>query len=368
MNRPAIPFCLPLAILVVSLFTGTARAQEWSVDVAAGQTTFDPVSANVETSNLMGGVRYDAMSPRWVYGAVAAPLRAQDVFWAAAGTGGRFVLAGSETRGVSTGAELGGHGFAFRDPVAAQIGTGGTIEVVPFASVVAGAIRVDLRGGWRGHALSDAQGTVRRTVVEGGARVAYGSALRVGAETRWVRSDGASYPFVGTSLRYGGHTLRWWAQVGKWMSDSLDEMTWGAGAAIALNSRASVWTSLRQEAPDPLYWNAARRTWTVGFSTRLGRAPAMPLPNLRTEAGRVVIRVPVDEASTPDLWIAGSFNHWQPMRMERERDYWTIAIPLAPGVYRYAFRSGTGHWFVPASIAGRRDDGMGGHVAVLVVS
>jgi hypothetical protein len=37
-------------------------------------------------------------------------------------------------------------------------------------------------------------------------------------------------------------------------------------------------------------------------------------------------------------------------------------------VYQYAFRSTSGEWFVPASIAGRRDDGMGGHEAVLVVS
>jgi hypothetical protein len=44
-----------------------------------------------------------------------------------------------------------------------------------------------------------------------------------------------------------------------------------------------------------------------------------------------------------------------------------IRLPLAAGVYQYAFRSATGEWFVPTSIAGRRDDGMGGHVAVLVV-
>jgi hypothetical protein len=36
-------------------------------------------------------------------------------------------------------------------------------------------------------------------------------------------------------------------------------------------------------------------------------------------------------------------------------------------VYHYAFRSADGEWFVPASMAGRRDDGMGGHVAMLVV-
>ena len=41
---------------------------------------------------------------------------------------------------------------------------------------------------------------------------------------------------------------------------------------------------------------------------------------------------------------------------------------LEPGVYRYSFRSESGEWFVPESTPGRRPDGMGGFVAVLVVS
>jgi hypothetical protein len=43
-------------------------------------------------------------------------------------------------------------------------------------------------------------------------------------------------------------------------------------------------------------------------------------------------------------------------------------LPIASGVYNYAFRSASGEWFVPASTPGRKDDGMGGHVAVLVVN
>ena len=41
---------------------------------------------------------------------------------------------------------------------------------------------------------------------------------------------------------------------------------------------------------------------------------------------------------------------------------------LAPGVYHYAFVAEDGTWFVPESVPGRQDDGMGGHTAVLVVS
>jgi hypothetical protein len=53
--------------------------------------------------------------------------------------------------------------------------------------------------------------------------------------------------------------------------------------------------------------------------------------------------------------------------MQREGREWTFRLPLAKGVYNYAFRSARGDWFVPTSTPGRRDDGFGGQVAVMVV-
>ena len=54
--------------------------------------------------------------------------------------------------------------------------------------------------------------------------------------------------------------------------------------------------------------------------------------------------------------------------MEREGGRWIWRARLAPGTYHYAFVAEDGTWFVPESVPGRRDDGMGGHVAVLVVA
>ncbi len=130
---------------------------------------------------------------------------------------------------------------------------------------------------------------------------------------------------------------------------------------------------MQQEAPDPLYWNVPRRTWSAGISRRFGGKPLVAasspeaVSSPRTDAGGVLIRVPVDAAPGPGLSIAGSFNGWKPVAMTREGQQWVIHLPLAAGVYEYAFRSEDGEWFVPASIPGRRDDGMGGSVAVLVV-
>jgi 1,4-alpha-glucan branching enzyme len=85
-------------------------------------------------------------------------------------------------------------------------------------------------------------------------------------------------------------------------------------------------------------------------------------------AGRVQVRIPVADAPASDVFIAGSFNGWQPLPMHREGDSWVVELTLPSGVYDYAFRSADGKWFVPASTAGRRSDGMGGYVARLVVA
>jgi hypothetical protein len=82
--------------------------------------------------------------------------------------------------------------------------------------------------------------------------------------------------------------------------------------------------------------------------------------------GRATTRLPVSESATAPR-IAGDFNKWQPQPMARNGKDWTFTVAVAPGVYNYAFVNDKGEWFVPASVPGRRNDGMGGHVAVLVV-
>ncbi len=177
------------------------------------------------------------------------------------------------------------------------------------------------------------------------------------------------YPFAGGVLSYSGAPVQAWVRAGKWIGTQLDDAAWGAGVGVALGTRATLWASARQEAPDPLYWNAARRSWSVGVTRRLGQGAPAVLPLApRQEIGGVVIEVSASDAPGTDLAIAGDFSNWQLVPMRREGDQWTVLLSLAPGVYHYAFRSGSGDWFVPASASGRRSDGMGGHVALLVVS
>ena len=366
MTRHAVTALL-LTLIVSSEFL-VVRAQGWSADVSAGRVVYDPVSASVGTSNVMGGLRYDASRDAWVYGAGALPAGDGGTFWASTGAGGRVTAAAGGAGRVSVGVDLGGHAFSFRDRVANEAGTGGTLEAIPFARVTAGGGFVEGRGGWRGQTLSFLGVRENRAVFESGIRGGYGNGFRVEGDARWVHASEGTYPFVGATVAYASGRVDVWGQAGKWVATDLDERVWSLGSGVSLGPRTSVWGSVRQEAPDPLYWNSTRRTWSVGLTQRLGRVapPLVPVPS--SDGGAVLIRVSVSDAPFGAVSIAGDFNNWQPTPMVREGDEWVTRLSLAPGVYHYAFRSADGEWFVPASTAGRRDDGMGGYLAVLLVS
>jgi hypothetical protein len=223
-------------------------------------------------------------------------------------------------------------------------------------------------GGWRGHTLALAGLRDNRAVVEGGARAGYEGIVRVAADLRWVRATEGTFPFAGGTLSYNGSHVQSWGQVGKWLGNTLDDATYGVGGGVTVGARTNVWATFQQEAPDPLFWNIARRTWSVGITQRLSRLPSSIAAVPRADAGGTIIRLNVAEAPTGQISIAGDFNSWQPTPMQREGREWVLRVSLMPGVYHFAFRSASGEWFVPASTPGRRDDGMGGHDAVLVVS
>ena len=354
--------------VIASSDANILRAQGWSADVSAGRVVYDPVSASVGTSNVMGGLRYDTSRDLWVYGAGALPASDGGTFWAATGAGGRITAARPGAGRVSVGADLGAHAFSFRDRLADQTGTGGTLEALPFARLAAGLGFVEGRAGWRGQTLSFTHLRENRAVFESGVRGGYGTSFRIEGDARWVRATEGTYPFVGATVAYASGRLDVWGQAGKWVATDLDERVWALSSGLALGTRTSVWGSVRQEAPDPLYWNSTRRTWSIGVTQRLGRVAPGLVPVTPSATGTVLISLSAADAPPGAVSIAGDFNNWQPAPMTREGSEWVLRLSLAPGVYHYAFRSATGEWFVPPSVAGRRDDGMGGYHAVLVVS
>lgn len=344
-----------------------AHGQLWSADMAAGQIVHAPLSAGLTTSNVLGMLRYDASGDAWVYGMAAAPLGGTDLVWGGIGGGGRLFAVGSARRRAAVGIDLAAEALLFQDRVLQYGGTGGTAEAIPFVRLSSGAGHLEVRGGWRGHTLWLLGTRLDRSVFESGAQVGYGTVIHVLAESRFVHASEGTYPAVRGSIRYGGSPVQLWAEGGRWLSSELSDVTWGAGLRVPLGDRLALWATVREDAPDPLYWNTARRAWSAGVTRRLGRVPAARLAASAVEAGQVLIRVPVRGSSADSLSIAGDFNGWAPVPMRREGQDWVVRLPLGPGVYRYAFRGGSGEWFVPESVPGRRDDGMGGHVVVLMV-
>lgn len=348
---------------LILLAAGDAGAQGLSVDVAAGRLVYDPIASAAVSNSVLGSVRYDA-GDAWVYGSSGLPLSSSDTFWTAAGAG-RHV---DPLRGrVRVGVDLSANGYVFRDAVTTDIGSGGTLEAFPFARVVAGKTFASVTGGWRGHALTVAGDRTNRSVVEGGVQGGYAGALNATVDLRWVRATEGTFPFAGGSLSYGGSRVAVWGRIGKWLSTTLDDVAWATGASVPVGAHTSVWAMLEEATPDPLYWNVARRTWSAGMTFRPRRAassiPVVP----RSDDGGAIIRLKAADAPAGPISVAGDFNNWQPVPMQREGSEWVVRLPLAPGVYHYSFRSAAGEWFVPPS-APRRDDGMGGQSALLVVS
>src|SRR5215510_4915310 len=270
---------LPSLVLAGSsvVFAPAVCAQGLSLDLSAGRIVYDPVSINVGTNNAMGTLRFDAARGSWVYGTAAEPLRDGDPIWGAVGAGRRFTQQGSDDRRTFIGADLDAHGFMFRDVVAELTGRGGTVDAIPFAGVNAGSSRIELRGGWRGEKLDFAgegdgvDGAAATRELEIGARAVYTGEVRVQADLKWVHAAEGTFPFVGGSVVYGDAPVQVWAHAGKWLSDQLNNVAWGVGVDAAVGARSTLWAGVRQEAPDPLYWNSVRRTWSVGDrkSTRL---------------------------------------------------------------------------------------------------
>jgi hypothetical protein len=367
-SRRALVLAGAATALAAAALAPAARAQSWSLDLSAGRIVYTAVPIDSGGAHLAGMLRYQPAPAAGVYGGGALPFGGSDPVWTVVGGGGRWWL-GPATGRIAFGLDAAAESFVFRDRVLSETGSGASADLVPFVRLAAGRRRAELRAGWRGLVHAQAGATTRRGLFETGARVTQLGTIQLEADARFVHADGTTYPFVGGALQAGGTSLPLQVRVhaGRWLSQSIAATTWGAAVAWPLGAQASLWAGVRRDAPDPLYWNSPRRSWSVGVTRRLGPA-ATRLPAI-TSPGTVIIRVPVQDAGGgAALSIAGDFTNWTPVPMRREGAFWVARLTLAAGVYQYAFRAPDGEWFVPASINGRRDDGFGGHVAVLVVS
>jgi hypothetical protein len=355
------------ALLALVVSAPPTSAQGWAVDAYAGRAVYDAVAASIGTSNGVLGIRYNGAGGSWLYVTAAAPLAAGNPAWGALGLGHRL-MAGR--KGFGAGLDIGAHGYGYRDPSTVDFGAGATVHALPFLAAVRGPARLEIRSGVLQHLSTLAGQSHSRAVHDSGVRLAVGgsSPLELSGEGRYVRAEEGGYSYGGAmvSLDHGRGEI--WVSAGRWFSEAIPDLAWGTGATVKLGTAYDLWASVRHDPAHPLYWNDARQSWNVGVSRRLGsvgQRAAWPRPPEVT-AGRVTIQIPAS-ASSSEVFVAGDFNGWKAVAMERLGEYWTISLAVEPGHYHYAFRTGDGNWFVPESLPGRRADGFGGHVAVLVV-
>ena len=354
-------------LLLAAVWVHTAGAQGFSVDLSAGHLLYEPLGGELETNNVVAQLRFDSARGAWVYGAAALPMSSADTLWSAAGAGGRLMQPG--VRRAAVGADLALDGYLFRDGLTRETGAGATVKALPFVRLAAADAFVELTGGARAHMLSLASVQDRRAVVEGSVRAGYGRRLQVDTTVRWVHASDGTFPYAGAGLSFAGRRVQAWGQAGRWFGETLNDVSWGGGVRTGLGSRTALWATIQQTGPDPLYWNLGGRSWSIGVTQRLGRLPSMPGGQpTHTADGRLAIRLRVADAPAGPISVGGDFTEWLPMPMQREGDEWILPVSLPPGVYHYAFRTADGGWFVPSSTPGRREDGFGGHNAVLVVS
>ena len=354
----------------------TPAMAQWHAELQAGRLQYDAAPEAVTTS-LAAGLSFSAPTSA-LSGAIGVPFSSGEPVWLALQGLKRIAVGDAVTFGLDLGADAFGYHLTAPDtsvlPVIggegeAITGWGGAAEAMPF--LARNGARVDLEaragvitffsGGNRGEGL-------RRTafVADAHAQTAW-RALSVRAEGRWVQAPERGFPFAGATLVWNGPVTLWGA-FGRWFDEVVESPTWRAGASIPLGSRVALQLNGEHEEIDPVYGTPARTTWGAGLRVLLGDAARVrhPVPDAYVD-GVATISVDYDGEGVPS--IAGDFNAWtpEPMRRDPASDSWLFRTPLRPGVYHYAFVDTAGNWFVPEGTPGRRSDGMGGHVAVLVV-
>jgi len=363
-------FLLGLGLTAFGFFPASGlHGQGWTADLQAGQASYETAPLDSRSTNAILGLRHQ-VDRRFFQTAVAAPLASGDLFWGVVSMGDRLAF---RTGVAELGLDAAGLLHVHRDPGVEGMGGGGRGEFLPVLSLSAGILVMELRSGvslYRGEVAGE-RWSRDLHVSDVNVFLPLGPQARLGGELRHLRTRDEAYTFLGSSASSALGRGGVWGSVGTWvsgLSDDAPSLGWSAGGSLAAAPGTDLWLTVRREPFDPLFLGSARTSWGVGVSQRLGRARTPPPPTGAEyrSGGATVLRLPLGEATRPPS-VAGDFSRWEPLPMHRFGTHWRIDLDLAPGVYHFAFRHPDGTWFVPEATPNRREDGMGGWVAVLVV-
>jgi hypothetical protein len=358
-------------------------AQEWRVGAQAGRihSALDPAPSE----SVALGLQYDdPTADLRLTGGV--PMRSGDALRGGASAWKRLAVRRS---GVIAGLDLAGNAFRavdrsaqpeaplpfpFTSPtsgVADRSGYAVAGQLMPVLGYESRPVQLQLRAGVSRYAAKFGEQRSDRMVrlADLQATITPASAFAlVPVVQRYQAAGETSTMFTGVSAMTASTVGSLWASVGRWTGGRSEGTPWSVGGRLALHPIVSLDAAVRRDTFDPLSLMAAQTSWSIGLSVLASgraRAVAPPVP-AAYENGRATIRLPASATPTRPS-IAGDFNAWKPAPMEREGDSWVYRVVVVPGVYNYAFVGTDGTWFVPENVPGRKSDGMGGVVAVVVV-
>lgn len=260
--------------------------------------------------------------------------------------------------------------FAFDAPQVEGTGLGSVASLDAHTAFDLGTAEARLRvGGRHGSHLVGEQGYSRLVGRAGGGLGVRTGVLELRGDLDHWRGQEAGYNQIGVRAALTDRRVQAWAGVSRWLDSDLVETGWDVGARLAVTDRVSLLARGGVQAEDILFWISPQRTWLVGLQLRIGPSPlaaALPVPVLPSGRQAVTLSLPAGELEAAPS-VAGTFSNWRPVPMQRRGHRWQLALDLEPGVHEYSFVSADGTWFVPEGTPGRKPDGFGGHVAVLIV-
>ena len=370
-----------LGALALCLHPASASGQEVRASARFGHIAFDGAPAgSAGASSVVLGLGRFASQDRLTASA-AIPVGGGPA-WAALAGWKRF----QSGRHAGVLLDLSAHGFAQRQrqagtgplpgplggsiPVQNELfGIGAGAEFMAGGWTQTGAARAEIRAGAALQRSQLGDAISERGLPSADLRVSLGALpVTLLAGMRGWLDAGSTLAHGDATLQFAQGPLVLWGSAGTWLSGGVDGADWSAGGSVALNPLVELNAGGRGNSFDPLYRSTTATSWWAGMSLRLGAASIAraPVP-ARYVDGRATIQLDARQVTGVPS-IAGDFTNWKPVPMQRQGSHWAWIGTLAPGVYNYAFVDEDGTWFVPESVPGRKDDGMGGHVAVLVVS
>ena len=378
---------LTSTVFLILGYSSIASAQELRVEAQAGRirSALDP--SRRDNTTAAAGITYNDPTSAFRIQA-GIPVEPESPYWGSAAAYKRLAI---RKNGFLLGADFTGQGYAFQDRTQPQSGTLGGLfdpfqqatdkrsgtafaaQAMPLIGFASGPFELRARMGASYYIVSVDNQSHSRTVPLGDIELTIqpAPAFAITPLARRYQPDNEdASTFAGASAVMAIGRSSVWANAGQWIGvDTISsaKTAWAAGTTLGITDRVNFNASARHDGFDPLYLAPSQTSWSAGLSILLGGSPRAATPVTRaSDDGMTRIRLPL--SSSPEgLSIAGDFNSWSPQKMQQDGKYWVYEAPLSKGVYQFSFVSAQGKFFVPEKYPGRKSDGMGGHVAVLVV-